>query len=318
MILFTADWHLKLGQKNVPVDWALRRYKLFFEQVHDLEKDVDLHIVGGDIFDKLPSMEELDLYFDFVSGVQVRTLIYAGNHEATKKGRTFLTYLKNATNKVNPLVEIIDEIYEEDDFIIVPYEFIHKKTTWKNLAKNKVIFSHIRGEIEPHVKPEIDLDLLSDFPLVYLGDLHSHSNCQRNMVYPGSPMGIGFHRSSITTGYLLIDDTNLTQWTWHEFKLPQLIRKTVSSEDEMIPTEPDHTIYEIEGNLKELSNLKSNELLDKKITKRKSDTALILTKDMSKAQELNEYLLYILELDEPTVEEALRVFNDHAARASLE
>jgi hypothetical protein len=22
MILFTADWHIKLGQKNVPVEWA--------------------------------------------------------------------------------------------------------------------------------------------------------------------------------------------------------------------------------------------------------------------------------------------------------
>ena len=23
MILFTADWHLKVGQKNVPADWAI-------------------------------------------------------------------------------------------------------------------------------------------------------------------------------------------------------------------------------------------------------------------------------------------------------
>ncbi len=318
MILFTADWHLKLGQKNVPVEWALRRYNMFFDQISELEKQVNLHIIGGDIFDKLPSMEELDLYFDFVGGVQVRTLIYAGNHEATKKGKTFLTYLKNATNKINPLVEIIDEIYEEEKFIIVPYEFIHKKSVWKSLDKSKVVFSHIRGEIEPHVKPEIDLDLLNDFPVVYLGDLHSHGNCQRNMVYPGSPMVITFHRSRVHTGYLLIDDNDLTHWHWSNFNLPQLIRKTVTSEDEMVPTDYDHTIYEVEGNLVDLSKLKSSELLDKKITKRKSDTALILTKDMSKAEELREYLLYILELDEKTVEEALKVYNDHAARASLE
>ena len=318
MILFTADWHLKLGQKNVPVEWALRRYELFFEQVYALEQRVDLHIIGGDIFDKLPSMEELDLYFDFVAGVSVRTLIYAGNHEATKKGKTFLTYLKTATNKINPLVEIIDEIYEEDNFVIVPYEFIHKKTVWKNLTRDKVVFSHIRGEIEPHVKPEIDLDLLSDFSVVYVGDLHSHSNCQRNMVYPGSPMGIGFHRSSISTGYLLIDSDDTTKWTWGAFDLPQLIRKTVTSEDEMVATEPDHTIYEVEGSLTDLSKLKANDLLDKKITRRKSDTALILTKDMSKAEELREYLLYVLELDDKVVENAIRVFNDHASRTSLE
>ena len=41
MILFTADWHIKLGQKNVPVQWACSRYKLFFEQIYEIEKDVD-------------------------------------------------------------------------------------------------------------------------------------------------------------------------------------------------------------------------------------------------------------------------------------
>ena len=49
MILFTADWHLKLGQKNVPIAWACTRYKLFFQQLHDVieENNVDLHIIGG-------------------------------------------------------------------------------------------------------------------------------------------------------------------------------------------------------------------------------------------------------------------------------
>ena len=28
MILFTADWHIKLGQKNVPVAWACSRYQV--------------------------------------------------------------------------------------------------------------------------------------------------------------------------------------------------------------------------------------------------------------------------------------------------
>ena len=38
MILFTADWHIKLGQKNVPVDWAINRYHFFFETVAELEE----------------------------------------------------------------------------------------------------------------------------------------------------------------------------------------------------------------------------------------------------------------------------------------
>ena len=59
MILFTADWHIKLGQKNVPMAWACSRYKLFFDKIYELEKNVSLHIIGGDLFDRVPSMDEV-------------------------------------------------------------------------------------------------------------------------------------------------------------------------------------------------------------------------------------------------------------------
>ena len=88
MILFTADWHIKLGQKNVPVKWAINRYRYFFEQVYELEKQCNMHIIGGDLFDRLPNMEELELYFSFIRKVTIPTIIYDGNHEATKKNKT--------------------------------------------------------------------------------------------------------------------------------------------------------------------------------------------------------------------------------------
>ena len=71
MILFTADWHIKLGQKNVPVEWAKNRYNLFFEQVYSLEQQCNMHIIGGDLFDRLPNMEELELYFSFIRKVKM-------------------------------------------------------------------------------------------------------------------------------------------------------------------------------------------------------------------------------------------------------
>ena len=40
MILFTADWHIKLGQKNVPLPWACSRYEMFFEQIEDFKPEV--------------------------------------------------------------------------------------------------------------------------------------------------------------------------------------------------------------------------------------------------------------------------------------
>ena len=160
MILFTADWHIKLGQKNVPVAWACSRYKLFFEQIYDLEKDVDLHIIGGDLFDRVPSMDELTLYFDFVKGVSVRTIIYDGNHEATRKHKTFFTNLKKVTTELNPLVKVIDETtYGEmvpHDYAILPYTDLHKKKSIEDIDAD-ILFTHVRGEIPPHVQPEVDL-----------------------------------------------------------------------------------------------------------------------------------------------------------------
>ena len=115
MILFTADWHLKLGQKNVPIDWAEARYKNFFNQIHELEKKCYMHVIGGDLFDRLPSMEELKLYFSFIRKVSIPTLIYDGNHEATKKNRTFFTHLKQVSRDINPLVNIVDISYIDED-----------------------------------------------------------------------------------------------------------------------------------------------------------------------------------------------------------
>ena len=67
---------------------------MFFDQISVLEKDVDLHIIGGDLFDRIPTMDELSLYFKFVKSVSVDTIIFDGNHEATRKNKTFFTNLK--------------------------------------------------------------------------------------------------------------------------------------------------------------------------------------------------------------------------------
>ncbi len=319
MILFTADWHIKLGQKNVPLPWACTRYEMFFEQVHDLEKDVDLHIIGGDLFDRVPSMDELTLYFDFVKGVTVKTIIFDGNHEATRKNKTFFTNLKKVTEQLNSLVTVIDETTVDDfsNYAILPYADLHRKNSIEDI-NSSVLFTHVRGEIPPHVQPEVDLSRFDKFKVVFAGDLHAHSNTQRNIVYPGSPMTTSFHRNNVETGYLMIDDNDGFQWTWHAFDLPQLIRKTVTDPSEMVQTEFDHTIYEIEGDVADLSSIKNSELLDKKVIKRKTEATLILGKEMTMEEELGEYLSYILELDDSKVKNILGVFSDYAKEVTVE
>jgi DNA repair exonuclease SbcCD nuclease subunit len=318
MILFTADWHIKLGQKNVPVAWALNRYNLFFQQIYDLEKECNMHIIGGDLFDRLPNMEELELYFSFIREVKIPTIIYDGNHEATRKHKTFFTNLKQVSRDINPLIHIVDISYIDSDlgFGILPYADLHRKDSVEHFDKSKALFTHVRGEIPPHVKPEIDLDRFLDFPVVFAGDLHSHSNCQRNIVYPGSPMTTSFHRKEVKTGYILINEYDWT-WFWESFNLPQLIRKTVSNQQDMVPTDYNHTIYEIEGDIQDLAGIKNSELLDKKVVVRKSEASLIISKDMTVEEELIEYLSYILEISENKIPDILGTYNDYASKAEM-
>jgi len=126
-----------------------------------------------------------------------------------------------------------------------------------------------------------------------------------------------FHRNLVETGYIIIDiDTSLS-WQWYKFDLPQLLRKTVTSEAEMLPTEYHHTIYELEGDIAELSSVANSDLLDKKVIKRKTETALILDKEMSMEDELAEYLSYILELEDNKVKEVLSTFHDYSKEIAV-
>lgn len=307
-ILFTADIHIRLGQKNVPVNWAKNRFFSFVEQLCAASEKVDLVVIGGDTFDRIPSIEELELYFHLVDSLPTKTIIFSGNHEATKKRSTFLSALSSVTNSINPKVTIVTEVTTFDWGHIVPYCFIKDKSIFTGLSKDRPVFTHVRAEIPPHVKPEIDLTQLQEFPIVYAGDLHSHSNSQANIIYPGSPMTTSFHRSNVPTGYITLEGT---EWEWHSLDLPQLIRKTVEKEEDIVPTEYDHTIYVLEGSVTDLSSVKDKDLLDKKVVKRSTETSLILTKDMSISEELAEYLLYILELPEEEVHELVGEFNDN-------
>ena len=318
MILFTADWHIKLGQKNVPVSWAINRYNLFFKEVYKLEEKCNMHIIGGDLFDRLPNMEELELYFSFIRKVKVPTIIFDGNHEATRKNKTFFTQLKQVSRDINPLINVVDISYIDYDlgYGILPYADLHRKGSIDHFDTNMPLFTHVRGEIPPHVKPEIDLDLFEDFPVVFAGDLHAHSNCQRNIVYPGSPVTTSFHRNKVDTGYIVIEPESWN-WTWHKFNLPQLIRKSVTDPSEMVPTDFHHTIYELQGDMQDLANVKNSELLDKKVVRKNIDTALILEKEMSIGEELVEYLTYILELDEEKIPRILGIFNDYTSKIEM-
>lgn len=312
-LMFTADLHIKLGQKNVPIDWAKNRYKALFEQLSDHYDSVDLVVFGGDIFDRLPTMDELEIFFDLVSSITTKCIIYSGNHEALKKNTTFLSNLAGVVSRLNKNVRIVDdfETYENIDFI--PYNRLKDYHPADVDFHSDILCTHVRGEIPPHVKPEVPLELFDRWKVVLAGDLHSYDNCQRNILYPGSPVTTSFHRNNVDTGFIILD-TETLKHDWIKLNLPQLIRKTIKAGEPMPATEFDHTIYEIEGDMSELSNVENSDLVDKKVLKREIDTALILDPTMSLSEEVQEYLLYVLQVNEASVEAALKELSNHLGK----
>ena len=85
-ILHTSDWHIghrlyeqdRIGEHRQFLDWLLTKIK---------EKEVDVLLVSGDIFDTaLPSSEATDLYYQFLFRLYRETpthaVITAGNHDS--------------------------------------------------------------------------------------------------------------------------------------------------------------------------------------------------------------------------------------------
>lgn len=311
-ILFSADHHIKLGQKNVPKEWQKNRFLMLAERFNKIfiEHNCDLHIIGGDILDVAnPSTEELELLFAFLQSMTHEGRIYTGNHEMLSKTISCLTHLRDAIkDSTNGRWRLLKNKRLED-WDVIDYTDLHKKT-WEP-AKSKLCFTHVRGSIPPHVQPEIDLNKFAEhgYKLVVAGDLHSYQNTQQindslTLLYPGSPLTTSFHRERTknTNGCLIID-TETLEYEWIELgDLPQLIRKTVTINDELLPDPYDRVIYEVEGDVSELKKLKGSDLLDKKINTKVSKDAKLNLENKTTLEELALYLTDVQGLDKESIE----------------
>ena len=315
-ILFVADIHINLRHKKVPKDWARKRYKILFDELNRVYKEYncELEIHGGDVFDKLPILEELEIYYSYVRGDKP-IVIFDGNHEATKKGHTFFHIIKDTIENQNKQAEVLIEPCSRFGLDFLPYT--HLKSFNESIKNNDILFTHVRGEIPPHVTPEIDLNKLSPWKIVFAGDLHSHSNSQKNIVYPGSPVSVSFHRNKINTGVIVIDSETL-EWEWVKLNVPQLYRKTVDDPAKIVPTDFDFTIYELTGDVVDLAKVSgNNDLLDKKVFKYDNESTLDL-RNLSLKEELVLYLEKIHNFDKDRIDRIMRVFDDNVKAIEME
>ena len=306
-VLFTADLHIKLGQRNVPRVWQTNRYLELFDYLNEMSKSVDLLILGGDIFDKRPNTEEISLYVQLIQSLACNTIVFDGNHEAEKKGDTWLTDLASMTLLINNNVKIIHETTTLYGIQFLPYCRLHKELKTIKPESN-ILVTHVRGDIPPYVKAEVDLELFDAWEVVFAGDLHAQSNSQRNIVYPGSPLTTSFHRGTVDTGIIIFDTDNPRDYEFVKLELPQLIRKTVEREEDIKPSAYDHTIYELVGSTADLVITKDNELLDKKIVVKESEAKLDLSTSTSISEEINIYCKEVLKLEEDKIKDILTMY----------
>jgi DNA repair exonuclease SbcCD nuclease subunit len=301
-VLSSADWHILLHKKKVPYEWQENRFKLMFKKLHELESSCDIHIIAGDVFDKKPEPDEICLFLSYINSVSIPTYIIPGNHEATKKGETFLQHFLEDAVITNPLVKLFtknDRLKDESwpfGIQFFPYGEMQIGNV-PEYVSGDILVTHIRGEVPPHVTPEFDFEKLRPWKLTLLGDLHfNHKYKDFDIYYPGSPINTHFDREDKRQYgvdiFTVIDDANYTR-EFIDLKLPKLIRKTVSKQEDIIPHDYNHVIYEITGSIDEVSKIENSELIDKKIATAPSENSKIDLRNKSLIEELEEYLKYL-------------------------
>lgn len=311
-ILSSADWHIMLHKKKVPYSWQENRFKLMFKKIHELESLCDVHIISGDVFDKKPEPDEVCLFLSFINAVTVPTFIIPGNHEATKKGESFLEHFNLENTITNPNVKIFTkntrEIVKGQGFQFFPYGEMQTNKI-PEYVEGDILVTHIRGEVPPHVTEEFDFEQLREWPLILLGDLHfNHQYKDFPARYPGSPLNTHFDRDAkkkYGVDIIEYNGPNNFKVNFIDLELPKLIRKTVKAQEDIVGHDYNHVIYEIVGSIDEISKIKNSDLIDKKITTQPSENSKINLRNMSILEELEEYLKYI------KVENIEKVLNEY-------
>lgn len=296
-ILFSADWHINLHKKKIPYSWSANRFRLFFEKIRELEKTHDMHIIAGDVFDKKPEPDEICLFLSFINTVSIPTYVIPGNHEATEKGKTFLEYFHEQYAITNPNFHLITKNTREtilsQDFYFFPYTEVQKENLLL-YKRDEVLVTHIRGEVPPHISAEFDFEKLRPWKLILLGDIHfSHRYMDYPAYYSGSPLNTTFDRDERKNyGVNSISFNSIDSYTidFIDLKLPKLLRKTINVDEQMVKDSYNHVIYELTGSIDQLSKVKNNELLDKKIAHKPMENSKLNLKNLNIAEELIEYL----------------------------
>ncbi len=299
-ILSSADWHINLHRKKVPYEWQTHRYLRMFDALHQLERTHDVHVIAGDLFDREPEADEVCLLLSYLNAVQIPTLIIPGNHEATRKGKTFWEHFKFENTISNGLVQIHTDngrtVVGDQGFCFFPYGSVQTDCL-PAYVENDVLVTHIRGEVPPHITAEYEFEKLRPWSLILLGDLHfNHRYGDYPAYYPGSPLNTTFDRDedrAYGVDSFTVESGVVKSHTFIDLRLPKLLRRTIHVGELMQPDKYHHVVYEVTGSIDELAKVEKHELLDKKMVEKPASSSTLDLKNKTIYEELEIYLQHI-------------------------
>lgn len=271
-------------------------------------------IHGGDFFDRMPNLEEIAVFMEYVAGMpkDIPIVMIDGNHEAArKKATSWLHLLSNAAANIHPSFSIVEQPRTISGIDFLPYKDL-KITDPEGFKSSNILVTHVRGEIPPHVHPEVDLAMFDSWDYVLAGDLHSHKNSQRNILYPGSPMNTSFSRNKPkgSHGVIIMETDEPEKYEWVEMGLPYLLRKEVKVGEETEQEPPHYTVFEFSGSFEELATIQKSDGVEKRVHDVETETLLFQGAE-SYEEELDRYLKEIMKVADTS--KHLGIYRDHIA-----
>lgn len=228
-ILHTSDWHLgkrlfkldRTQEHEFFLNWLLQTLK---------EKDIDLLLIAGDVFDSpTPPHQSLSLFYDFLfrvsSETKTDTLIIAGNHDSglllEAPAQLLTSHRVKVWGKLSSKTEDhwlrLEKRGEILDVCAIPffrsYELLPQGNgdavaalkTYLNKEKKEVpqllMLHHLAGMYEAAGSEQvislsgvdsIPTDILRSFDYVALGHIHKPQRMGNQVYYSGSPLALRF------------------------------------------------------------------------------------------------------------------------------
>lgn len=200
MLVCVGDLHISHKSDRV---FETKRLDAFIEHLEQYRGGSYTLNLLGDTFDSnSPSLEDIRAFYSIVERLQVvfkSIVVIPGNHDF----KVFNYLPHNGFTYIDRPTTIGDIQY-------LPWTHLEEFTSRLRTSKykGKLLLTHARCTIEPHIVEETDMELLSSrYDKVVLGDIHMPHSPYPNVFYTSEPSQHHYKTyNKNSTGYILIDE----------------------------------------------------------------------------------------------------------------